>query len=401
MGRKSNMSQTDHTSKIYDAIIIGAGIHGISLAFHLSKAGLRPLLLERQFIGAGATGRSSGLVRMHYDLEPESRLAWVSFQYFRDWEEIVGGDCGYTRTGFLHITSSEYSDKLVANVAMHQKIGIPSFVIGGDDVQRLAPGFYTDDIRAAAFEPESGYADPYATSNSMLAAARQLGAELIQGCTVTAVHQSGGRIQGVATNQGDFSAPIVINAAGPWAAGIGRLVGLDLPVDTWRHDTMFIKRPAALHLSHPTVIDDANAMYFRSERGGLTLVGLEDQNPLGESPDGYADRAQPGFVERAFNRICKRIPAMEGGSLQSSHGGYDGITPDQRAILGPAGPEGYYLSCGFSGPGFKIAPAVGACIAEWILQGAPATVDITPFTLDRFSQGKSLQGEHAYQSNWR
>jgi len=383
-----------------DVIIVGGGIHGASLAYHLTRMGVRPFILERHFTASGATGRSSGLVRMHYDLEPESRLAWASYAYFRNWAEVVGGDCGFTRTGFLQIVAPDYSDQLRANVVMHQQIGIPSLLVTPDDVARLAPSFVTDDFEVAAYEPESGYADPSATVTSFLAAARQSGATLVQECEVTAVLTTDSRVTGVRTSKGDFHAPIVVNAAGPWAGRVGAMAGLDLPVDTWRHDTLFIRRPSAVGPSHPTVIDMANSMYFRPETGGLTLVGLEDNNPIGLSPDGDADHAAPAFVDRAVERICRRIPQMEEGSLHSAHSGFDGITPDQRAILGAAGPEGFYLACGFSGTGFKIGPAVGACMAELIVDGRAQTVDITPFSLERFSSGQLLKGDHAYANVW-
>lgn len=385
----------------YDVIIIGAGIHGASLAFHLVQKGVKPAVLEKQFIAAGATGRSSGLVRMHYDLELESRLAWISFQYFRNWAEIVGGDCGFTRTGFLQIVDQDSVDNLLANVEMQQGMEIPTLLINGDDVKRLAPMLHTENIELAAYEPESGYADPSSSTNTLLDAAREGGATLIQDCEVIEILTKGNKVKGVRTNQGDFSAPIVVNAAGAWANIIGALVGLDLPIDTWRHDTMFIRRPKELKAEHPTAIDFPNSMYFRPETGGLTLVGLEDDNPIGESPDGDCDHAKSGFVDRAIERICERIPGMDKGSLQSAQGGYDGITPDQRAILGPAGPEGFFLVCGFSGTGFKIAPAVGACVSELIVNGQSKTADISPFNPDRFSRGELLTGKHAYDSLWR
>jgi sarcosine oxidase subunit beta len=283
---------------------------------------------------------------------------------------------------------------------MHQKIGIPALLVTAEDVARLAPEYFTGDFEIAAYEPESGYADPNGATVGFMNAARKSGAELVDDCTVSGIHVEGGAVRGVQTTLGSFSAPIVVNAAGPWAAEVGALAGLELPVDTWRHDTMFVRRPAALGPTHPTVIDDINAMYFRPESGGLTLVGLEDGNPLGLSPDHSPDHALPGFVERAVDRICLRIPLMENASLHSAHGGYDGITPDQRAILGPAGPEGFYLVCGLSGTGFKIGPAVGACMAELILDGRATTVDISPFRLDRFDQGALLKGDHAYESMW-
>jgi sarcosine oxidase subunit beta len=384
-----------------DAVIVGGGIHGASLAFQLSRRGMRVIVVERRTVASGATGRSSGLVRMHYDLEAEARLAWESFQYFRDWSEMVGGECGFTRTGFLKIVSSRYTEALRANVAAHQRIGIPVLLVTPDDVRRLAPALVTTDFDVAAYEPESGYADPPAAAGALLAAARERGARLIQDCRVTGVVTASGRVSGVETSRGTISAPIVVNAAGAWAAEVGRMVGLELPVTTWRHDTMFIRRPAALRHRHPTVIDDACAMYFRPETGSLTLVGLEDGNPLGGSPEGETDHALPGFIDRAIARICQRVPGMEHGALHSAHGGRDGITPDQRPILDQAGPEGFYLQCGFSGTGFKIAPAVGACMAELILDGRANTVDISVFTLRRFAEGRALRGEHPYADIWR
>lgn len=380
-----------HTAEV---LIIGGGVHGASLAFHLALRGVRATVIERQFVGAGATGRSSGLVRMHYDTEVEARLAWESLAYFRNWGERVGGACGFTRTGFLQIVGADQAAALRANVAMQQRIGIPTTVITAAEIRALAPAFAVDDGELAAYEPESGYAMPSDAAGSLMAAARARGAGLVQGCAVTGVRVVGGRVAGVETTQGAFAAPVVVNAAGPWAGPINAMAGLDLPYDTWRHDTLFAARPAALAAEHPTVIDFPNDMYFRPE-GGLTLVGLEDGNPLGDSPDGDTDQAIGGFVERAIERICRRIPAMQDGGLQSAHGGYDGITPDQHALLGAAGPEGFYLDCGHSGAGFKTAPAVGCCMAELILDGAATTVDITPLAPTRFAAGRRLQGNYA------
>jgi sarcosine oxidase subunit beta len=384
-----------------DVIIIGAGVHGASLAYHLAERGVKALVLEKNFVAAGATGRSSGLVRMHYDVRQDSELAWVSFQYFTNWAERVGGDAGFRRTGFLQFVGPEFVEAMKANVKMHQQIGIPAMIVKADDVKRLAPTFASEDVEVAAFEPESGYADPTGTANAFLNAARAKGARLIQDCAVTGIKATGGRVAGVVTAQGEFSAPIVVNAAGAWAGKLNQMAGLNLPYDTWRHDTMFVARPRQIGPSHPTVIDFANEMYFRPE-GNLTLVGLEDGNPLGESPDGDTDHAQKGFVERGIDRICRRIPIMENGALHSAHGGYDGITPDQHAMLGqsPFGPQGFYLDCGHSGTGFKISPAVGLCMSELILDGKAKTVDISIYSPSRFTEGKHIVGEHSYSSIW-
>ena len=385
-------------SNTADIIIIGAGVHGASLAFHLAERGVKPLVLEKNFIGAGATGRSSGLVRMHYDVRQDSELAWISFGYFKDWAERVGGECGFTRTGFLQIVARENEAALRKNIAMHQDIGIPSISISADDVKRLAPSFVTDDFDIAAYEPESGYADPTGTTNAFMASARAKGTRLVQDCEVTGIQVEGGKVKGVETNRDIFSGPVIVNAAGPWANKLNAMVGLDLPFTTWRHDTMFVGRPKEIGPSHPTVIDFPNEMYFRPETGGLTLVGLEDGNPLGESPDSDTDHAQKGFVERAIERICQRMLVMEKGYLHTAHGGYDGITPDQHPLLGQAGPQGFFLQCGLSGTGFKIAPAVGLCMSELILDGEAKTVDISICRPQRFAEGKEITGN--YRSIW-
>jgi glycine/D-amino acid oxidase-like deaminating enzyme len=149
------------------------------------------------------------------------------------------------------------------------------------------------------------------------------------------------------------------------------------------------------------VIDFPGEMYFRPERGGLTLVGLEDGNPLGESPDGDTDHARAGFVERAIERICARIPAMEKGGLHSAHSGYDGITPDQHPVIGATELGGFYLDCGFSGMGFKISPAVGKCMSELILDGKTTTLDISDFSPSRFAEGRQVKGKNSYDYVWR
>ncbi len=385
-----------------DAIVVGAGVQGASLAFHLARRGVRVLVLERATVASGATGRSSGFVRMHYDLEAESRLAWASFPYFRHWKELVGaGDCGFVRTGFVKLVPAPLVESLRANVTIHQRIGIPSRVIGPDEVVRLLPGIVTEDVVAAAYEPESGYADPAGTAAGFLAAARDRGARLLQGCRVESVVVEGERVVGVATERGRFAAPVVVDVAGAWAAELARTVGLDVPVQPWRHDTAFFGLPAGRSADFPIVIDNIDEVYFRPEGRELMLVGLETNNEIGGSPDRPLTSLHQGAVEEMVARVCARVPWMSGGTLRTAHGGQDGITPDQRAILDQAGPDGFYLACGFSGTGFKTAPAVGACLAELILDGRATTVDISGFTLRRFAEGRHLVGEHPYERLWR
>ena len=392
----------DAVNETADVIVVGAGVQGASIAFHLARRGVSVLVLERGTVAAGATGRSSGFVRMHYDLESESRLAWASYPYFRDWAERVGaGDCGFVRTGFVMLVTEALADHLRANVAMHQRIGVRSRVVGPDEVAGLVPGMVADDIVAAAYEPESGYADPTGTAAGFLAAARALGARLVQGCRVLAVTVEGDRVTGVDTERGHFGAPIVVDVAGAWAAELAATVGLEVPVRAWRHDTAYFGLPAGRTTDFPIVIDDVNQSYFRPEGRELMLVGLEAGNVVGGSPDRPLAPLRPEIQETMVARVCARVPWMAGGTFRTAHGGQDGITPDQRAIIEAAGPDGFYLACGFSGTGFKTSPAVGACVAELILDGRATTVDISAYTHRRFAEGRTLVGEHPYGSLWR
>jgi sarcosine oxidase subunit beta len=387
-------------TQTFDAIIIGAGVVGNSIAFHLAERGLKPLIVERKSVASGATGRSSGLIRMHYDLEIESRFAWVSFQYFINWRERVGGECGFIRTGFLEIEPRHHLEQLRGNVAMHQRMGINTSVISADDVKKLVPSFNTDNFDFAAYEPDSGYADPSLTTNSFLNAAKGRGATLLQDCSVTGIQTSGGRVSGVQTTKGDFAAPIIVNAAGVWAARIAKMAGVEVPLSVWTHDVAFLHRPPAVGF-HPALIDGSLNMYLRPEGNALTLAALEEGGMRGESPDEENERVAPDFLDHLIDKLCQRIPAMEAGGLHSTHVGRDGLTPDQRPILAQAGPDGFYLACGFSGTGFKTSPAVGVCMSELILDGRAQTIDISLFNLERFTRGELLKGDFDYGSVWK
>ncbi len=386
-----------------DVIIIGAGVHGTSLAFHLAERGTSVIVLERAWIGAGATGRSSGLVRMHYDLLAETKLAWASFRYFTDWSERVGGECGFTNTGFLWLEHGEGEARVRANVDSHRALGIDTTLVHADDIARLAPAMALDGDEVAAYEPASGYADPSVSATGFMRAAKAMGARLVQGAEVTSVTTSddGTRVVGVGTTSGDFAAPIVVNAAGPWAARVGAMVGLDVPVTVWRHDTGYIGVPVAAPRPIPVVIDNARSMYIRPEGGELLLIGLEDGSIIGGSPDRDTANAEAGFSDVVTDRIVRRLPALADGTFRAAHSGQDGLTPDQRSILGQAGPEGFYLDCGHSGTGFKTAPAIGLGMAELILDGAATSVDIAPFVPTRFAEGQLLVGEHGGTPIWR
>ena len=258
-----------------DVVIVGAGVQGASLAFHLASRGTKVLVLERSSVAAGATGRSSGFVRMHYDLALEAELAWRSFPWFLEWRDRVGdGDPGFVGTGFVQLVGPAHADALRGNVENQRALGIETSVVGPDELARIVPGMTLDDIGAAAYEPRSGYADPTGTASGLLAAARRLGAAYASGIAVLGVRTVGGRVAGVQTADRDVDAPIVVDAAGAWAGQLARTVGVEIPVEPWRHDTAYFGLPAERPSSIPIVLDHIRAVYFRPEGRELMLVGL-------------------------------------------------------------------------------------------------------------------------------
>jgi glycine/D-amino acid oxidase-like deaminating enzyme len=387
-------------AEAFDVIVIGAGVHGASTAFHLAERGAKTLVLERAAAASGATGRSSGLVRMHYDLKAESALAWASYKYFIDWDARVGGDSGFTKTGFVRIVPPSQEENLRANVADMQDLGIPTKIIPASDVRAIAPMLTTDDFEVAAYEPDSGYADPTSTCNSLLAAARRLGATYRHSTPVDAIELDGDRVVGVRTAGGSISAPKVVLAAGGWSGPLAKSAGVELDLKVWHHDTGFVKQPTTGATSLPVVIDDINELYFRPEGQGLALIGLEDGNRIDDKP-GDDTRSDPAFVEHMVDRLTRRVPDYAQAGFQGAHGGTDGITPDQRMVCGAYGPDGLIFQTGMSGTGFKIAPAVGLAISELVLDGATKSVDISLFDPGRFAAGKPLRGDHPYGDLWR
>lgn len=387
-----------------DVIVIGAGVQGASLGFHLARRGARTIVMERTTVAAGATGRSSGLVRMHYDRLADACLAHESLAWFRAWNERVGGDCGLTTTGFLQLVGPAKADSLRANVAEQRSVGIRTEVVTPAQIRELAPAIDVADDELGAYEPDSGYADPSAVAMGFVRGARDAGARLVQGAGVLAITVAGGVVNGVETTKGSFFAPIIVNAAGAWAGRIASMAGMSLPLTVWRHDVAYLGAPPMVPIPFPVVIDDTNAMYFRPEGTETVLVGLEDHTAGDGSPDRETDSVESGFVERVTDRITRRVPGLADGTFKAAHSGQDGMTPDERPILGSAGsagPVGLYLDCGHSGTGFKTAPAIGLAMAELILDGAPRTIDLSPYSVERFANGRLLVGDHSYGHIWR
>jgi sarcosine oxidase subunit beta len=383
-----------------DVVVIGGGVVGASIAFHLARMGAgQVVLLERKHLAAGSTGTSSGLVRMHYDNPLEAEIALKSMEVFRHFDEVVGGECGFVQTGFVRTVEPHNLEALPANVQMLQNLGVNTRLISGDELRSLAPYLQTEDIPLAAYEPDSGYADPHMTTMGFANGARRHGARLFQGIEVTGIDREGGQVSGVQTPQGRIATRAVVNAAGPWGGLVAALAGVKLETEIMHHQVAVVETPPEVPWPHLTVIDRLHHTYLRPESGRLTLIGASHDNyAIGPTQlDTYPESLTYETQYRVLERLCARIPAMETGAVRKGHAGIYLNSPDKHALLGAApGVEGFYCATGCSGHGFKEAPVIGQAMAELILNGRTEVVDITPLRLSRFAEGQPYRGAHPY-----
>jgi sarcosine oxidase subunit beta len=384
-----------------DVVIVGGGVIGASTAFHLASRGVkRVVLCERRWLAAGASGKSGGLVRMHYTNEPEARLAHASLPYFRRWDELVGGgDPGFLNTGMVRLVTADNEANLRANVEMLERIGVNTAIVGPDELAQIAPSWRLDDVVAAAYEPDSGCADPVGTTHGFADRARELGAEIRLHTEVIAVRTAGGRVEGVETTGGPISAPVVVIAGGAWSLPLLRDLGLDVPLQPIRVQVAIFRRPPALAAVHPICIDGIEDMWFRPEgpNWASTLVGVAGRKSSIDDPDTLDEGVDGEYVPRARAGLAKRIPAMADAPMRGGWAGAITATADGKPILDRhADVAGLFFFTGDNGSSFKTAPAIGKALAEWVVDGRPTGIDPTPFRASRFAENAPLIGEHEY-----
>jgi sarcosine oxidase subunit beta len=378
-----------------DAIVVGAGVVGASVAFHLAERGMAPLVLDRDGPAAGSTARSGALIRAHYPTALEADLTRESLtDYFEPWGERVGGGCGFTRTGFAYLVAEDNVEALKYNVALQRGVGVETSLVEPEELAEIEPALLTDGLALAAYEPRGGYADPAATAVGFLRASQELGARF-ERRRVTALLERGGRIQGVQTDAGPVESEFVVLAAGAWSVPLAGSVGLRLPIQPARVYVALFERPYDLP-THLALIDTTEGFYARPAAERATLVGSRDSLEWLDSPDEPTPEPRSAFVEGASRRLGRRIPALTGAPYRSGRSGILDMTPDGRPILGPAGPESLFLATGWSGTGFKKAPAVGAELARWVSDGAPKRPELEDYSLTRFEEGALIRGEHEY-----
>jgi sarcosine oxidase subunit beta len=383
-----------------DVVVIGGGVNGISIAYALAARGVRATLVEQGALASGASGRSSALVRMHYTNEWDARLAWASFPVFRNWPELMGGAPVFTHTGFATVVAPAYADALRRNVAMLRGLGVNTVALAPDELARVAPVLHVDDVGAAAYEPDSGYANPADTVEGFRRRAQELGATVLPWTTVTGIVRRESRVSGVETTAGHIDAGAVVVAAGAWSPRLTAAIGLPIPARPKAIDTVLVTRPAELPDPHLIVIDNVQGTYFRPESRTLTLAGVPC-DAWDIDPDTLGTGLPPTAAQEGARLLTHRFPALDRATLARGYRAFDLYSADRHAILGAVdGVDGLYLATAFSGTGFKIAPAVGTGMAELILDGRAKTVDLEAFSFRRFAEGRPFPEPHPYARHW-
>ena len=378
-----------------DAVVVGGGVMGCSILYNLATLGMKDLvLLERDVLGSGSTGKSQAICRMHYSNQITAHMAWESLKIFKNFQEIMGGTSDFVNTGYLLVVGPEDRKAMDENVSMQRALGINTSVISQEDAEEIAPMLDVSDAAGLAYEPESGYADPYLVTAAYARRARELGARVHMKTVVTGVETQGGRVTAVVTEQGRIETPIAVIATGPWSKHVFSSIGLDVPLTTVRHQVVSIRRPEDAVPTHPAVGDLAQEFSFRPDSTNFTIIGAREDEV---DPDTYNQGVDMDVVPDAFTKLVHRMPAMSQGFFRGGWSGLFTVTPDWHPILDRVeGIQGLFCAIGFSGHGFKLSPMIGLAMAELIVEGRAKTVDISPLRMSRFKEGDLLVSRYRY-----
>lgn len=364
-----------------DIVIIGAGAIGASIAYQLGRRGARDVVvLERDAVGAGSTSKAAGGIRVQFATRVEIELSLRAIAFFKRFEDEMGVPCDFHQEGYLFVVTDEPTlARFRENVALQRSMGADVRVIAPDDARALVPALNVDDALAAVWGPTDGHASPNDVVQAYAAQARARGVRIVEGTPVTGIVVERGRVAGVLTPAGPIATRLVVNAAGPWAPLVGRMVGLELPVDPRRRHIFVTDAFDGIRHPLPLVTDTGSGFYCRSEQGAI----LMSPGDIGATTE-YEAQVDWAMLEVAVEKAMRRIPALEGAQVRHAWAGLRPLTPDGRAILDWApGVEGLYLAVGFCGHGFQHSPGVGETVAEVLLDGR-STLDIHDLRLGRF-----------------
>lgn len=379
-----------------DVIIVGAGVIGSSIAFHLTQQGVTNVeVVDRDLVGSGMSGRSVALVRAHYTFGPEVDLAVRSDVQFDAWTDLVGAPPCVRRTGFVRIVGRDEEDSLRANVEMQRSYGADVDLIDAAALKEIAPEFYVDDLGLVAWEEHGGYGDGGVVARDFLAAAREAGVSYRPKTNVERLVRDGDRIVGIQTSEGVTMAEHVVVATGTWAQPLLAQAGLDLPIETEFHHVTLVRHSPGAGASI-CCIDSTTASYFRPE-GTMesTLLGLF-AGVRGVDTDHFPQAVELDELAHSVTVVSHRVPRFRDVGIDRGTTGVYDMTPDGRPILGEVEDlEGLVVAVGFNGQGFKIAPAIGETMAQ-VVAGQTPDVDIAAFHPIRFEQDQLISPPFAY-----
>jgi sarcosine oxidase subunit beta len=370
-----------------DIVIVGAGIVGCSIAYHLAVLGTpKVVVVEKDLICSGSTGKSAGGIRQQFATEVNVHLSLESLRMFHRMREELGVDPEFRPVGYLFMATTEKELALFRRQAeFQQRHGIPVRVVSPDDIRRIVPYVRLDDIIGGAHCSTDGYAAPYEVTMAYASAARRRGVTIHEQRAVTEILKDGDRIAGVETSRGPIHAPVVVNAAGAEGGLVGTMADVDVPVKPYRRQ-IFVTGPLPeFGQEPPLTIDYHRNWYFRGEMGGCLFSGPKDDESTFDTNVDWEHLAE------SVAKAVARVPVLEQAEIKRGWAGSYDLSPDNNAILG-AVPKlpGFYLATGHSGHGFMHGPATGKLMAELILTGR-TSIDISALSFDRFRTGKTVR----------
>jgi len=370
-----------------DVAIVGGGVMGCALAYHLAARKVDVLLLERGQLGGGSTGKNAGGVRQQFSNEVNVQIQMLAVRLLRDFEQEIGVPADFHQIGYLFaLTRPQDVEDFRQLVEMWHQVGLrEARWLAPEQARELVPGLGIDDVLGCTFCPTDGIASPDAVTQGYASAARRLGARLREGVEVTGIEVAAGRVSGVKTSAGEFSTRVVFNCAGPWSKALGEMVGAVIPVEPHRRHIWVTGPVPEVTPETPMTVDFATTFYFHPEGDGVLFgIGERDDDPTFETA--VDERA----LERAIEVAMRRLPALELAGIKTGWAGLYETTPDHQAILGPVEEvPGFWCACGFSGHGFMQAPAAGLLLAQQLVEGR-ADVDLSALRPGRFRAGALL-----------
>ncbi len=384
-----------------DVVVIGGGVNGTSIAMHLSRLGAgKVLLVEKGGLASGATGRSGAMVREHYLHPTLVKMAMEASEIFHNFKDAVGGDARFVETGRLLLFGERDEAAARTNVEMNQSLGVEIYCLSPSEILETVPHISTDGVVLGVYEPNSGYADPVATTYAYAEQAKIGGADILTGCAVTDIKVAGGRVVGVETEDGLIETNAVVAATGPWANQLAAPLGETLPITPIRVQMVHLRRPPSLESLATSVIDYTTGGYYRVNDGFNTLVGGEAVEDMSEvvNPDAFGLNADHNTIMRFWGRAKLRFPDFALATPMGGYGSLYDMTPDGNPVLDTSGNvKGLYWAVGFSGHGFKLSPVVGRMVAELVVHGESKGHPIRAFRASRFIEGDLLDAEHPYE----